>query len=407
MTTPEKIKSLFPIFDAKKNIPNLVYLDNAATTQKPASVIDAEREFYETINANVHRSAYNLSQKATAAYEGAHKEAAIFINARSWEEIVFTRNATEAINLVSYSLPKLLGSGGNILVTKAEHHSNLLPWQRMAKQNGIELNFVDVSPNGRLDMRDFKYKLENKPSLVACTHASNVTGAVMPIDEIVSAAHDVGALVLVDAAQSIAHLPLDVQKNNADFLVFSSHKMYGPLGIGVLYGRKNILEKMEPFLLGGDMVKEVSLVSATWNDLPWKFEAGTPNIAGAVAFGEAVKFIRSIGFGYIQKQERKLTEYLVSKLLKMKEVKIVGPADAEDRIGVVSFFIPGLHSHDIISLLDTKGIAIRGGYHCAQPLLNALGLNECCRVSLGVTNTKEDVDRLIDALYGIIKLLKR
>ena len=332
-----KIREQFPILKKKMHGKPLVYLDNGATTQKPQRVINAEKEFYETTNANIHRGVYELSEKATAQYESAHEKVASFIGAESFKEIVFTKNTTEAINLVASSLPnEIFRDKKKILVTIMEHHSNLLPWQRLARERGLVLEFVELAQDGNLDLVDLKNKLNNQVAILAVTHVSNVLGTVNPIDRIVKMAHKVNALVLVDSAQSIARLPINVKKNKVDFLVFSGHKMYGPLGIGVLYGRRELLEKMEPFMLGGDMVTTVTRKSATWNNLPWKFEAGTPNIAGGVALGMAVDFIKSVGIPSIWQHEQELVEYVISKLLEIEGLVIVGLENVGEHLSVLS-----------------------------------------------------------------------
>ncbi|MDO8512280.1 MAG: SufS family cysteine desulfurase [bacterium] len=400
----EKIKDQFPILKQKMHGKILVYLDSAATTQKPNSVIAAELAFYTTSNANVHRGVYALAERATADYLAAHQRVAQFIGAENLEEIIFTKNTTEAINLVAQSLPKELFKKKKILVSIMEHHSNLLPWQRLAEESDGSLEFVEFTKDGKLDLADLHRKLTKDVALVAVTHISNVLGVVNPVSKIAHLAHKQDALVLVDAAQSVARLPLDVKKMGVDFLVFSGHKMYGPMGIGVLYGRKVFLEKMEPFLLGGDMVTTVTRKTATWNDLPWKFEAGTPNVAGAMGLVAAIDFIDRIGIKNIWKHEQELVEYLLPRLTEIKELKIIGPSA---RAGVVSFTVAGLHSHDLASLLDLEGVAVRAGQHCAQPLLETLGIKECTRVSFSVTTTTEELDIFITALKKSIKILQR
>lgn len=386
-----KIREQFPILNVKREKP-LVFLDNASTTQKPLRVIEAESNFYESMNANVHRGVYELSEKATLAYTKAHELVADFIGAEAQEEIIFTKNSTESLNLLAQSLTKTLKPKDRILLSVMEHHSNLVPWQVAAKEKDLILDFIGLDEQGKLDMNDLKKKLKLKPKIVSVTQMSNVLGTINPIKEISKLAHEVNAIIITDAAQSVAQMPIDVQDLDVDFLVFSSHKMYGPTGIGVLYGKKELLEKLEPVLFGGDMVKEVTLNSASWNDLPWKFEAGTPNIAGGVAFGEAIKFLKEIGMEKIQEHEQKLNEYLISKLRENQNIKLLGPTNPKDRGGVFSFKIENVHSHDLASLLDESGIAIRGGSHCAQPLLKYLGINECPRISFGITTTIQELD---------------
>lgn len=388
----------------------LAYLDNASTTQKPQRVIDAERRFYETTNANIHRGVYELSEEATAAYESARAAVARFINA-SPEEIVFTRNATEGINLVARSLAdlKLIMHNSKLLLTAMEHHSNILPWQETARRTGAKIEWMELTPDCQLQLP----VLAGMPTpgvgvrargLLAVTHVSNVLGTVNPIAEIVRRMHAAGALVLVDAAQSAGRLPVDVRAWDADFVVFSAHKTYGPTGVGVLYAKREHLERMEPYLRGGDMVKTVTREGATWNDLPWKFEAGTPNIAGVVAFGEAIAFLRELGLENVWAHEQELVAYALTRLQAISGLRLLGPqltthnSQLSTRAGVFSFVLEGVHSHDLASFLDSRGIAIRGGHHCAQPLLTTLGLTECARASVGVYTAKEEIDRLTTAL---------
>lgn len=391
----------FPILSRTMRGAPLVYLDNASTTQKPRRVIEAETRFYETMNANVHRGVYELSEQATAAYVGAHEAVARFIGAQSAEEIIFVRNTTEGINLVAHALERPGLSPlrpGLILVTAMEHHSNIVPWQQLAQRTGATLAWVKLTSEGILDLEDLEKKLATQTPgvcIVAITHVSNVLGTVNPIAEVVRQAHAAGALVLVDAAQSVARLPVNVQAWDADFVIFSGHKMYGSTGVGVVYGKRGLLERMEPFLTGGDMVKTVTRESATWNDLPWKFEAGTPNIAGGVALGETVRFLEEIGMDNVWAHEQELVSYALPRLKEIPGLRVLGPAA---RAGIFSFTLPSIHSHDLASFLDERGIAIRGGHHCAQPLLASLGLTECARASAAVYTTKGDIDRLVEAV---------
>jgi len=399
----KKIIEQFPILDKKESGGNLVYLDNASTTQKPLRVIEKESEFYKKMNANIHRGVYKLSEEATAEYTKAHQLAADFINADSFEEIVFTKNSTESLNLLAMSLTRKMKSKDRILLSVMEHHSNLVPWQMIAKEKDLILDFVEIDDQGKLDMNDLERKLKLHPKIMSITQMSNVLGTINPVKEISRLAHQAGALVIVDAAQSAARMPVNVKDLDVDFMTFSSHKMYGPTGVGILFGKKQLLEKMEPVLFGGDMVKEVSFSSASWNDLPWKFEAGTPNIAGGVAFSEAIKFIEEVGMEKIREHELELNGYMISKLQSNKNINFLGPIEAKERGGVFSFVVKGVHSHDLASLMDEKGIAIRGGNHCAQPLLNYLGINECPRVSFGITTTKQEIDYFWDSFVAAIK----
>lgn len=399
----------FPILARAMRGAPLAYLDNASTTQKPQRVIDAESRFYETLNANTHRGVYELSEQATVAYVGAHEAVARFIGAAGPNEIIFTRNATEGINLIVQGVGGRewgVGNGDTVLLTAMEHHSNIVPWQQLTKRVGATLAWVELTPDGELDLDDLDRKLALKPKIVSVVHASNVLGTVNPVGEIARRAHAVGAVVVVDAAQSVSRLPVDVQTLDVDFLVFSGHKMYGPTGTGVVYGKRELLETMEPFLTGGDMVKTVSRTAATWNDLPWKFEAGTPNIAGGVALGETVRFLEEIGIENIWKHERELVEYALPRLQAIPGLRLIGPMRPMGlRAGIFSFALGGVHSHDLASFLDSRGIAIRGGHHCAQPLLAALGLTECARASVGLYTTFAEIDRLVNALNDAQKVL--
>lgn len=406
------LRAEFPLLARTMRGYPLVFLDNASTTQKPQRVIAAEVRFYQTINANVHRGVYELSEEATAAYVAAHEAVARLIGAASVEEIIFVRNATEGINLVAAAFsqgPWAIGPDTTILLTAMEHHSNIVPWQRLARAKGATLAFVELTPDKHLDLEDLKAKLARHPALFSLTHVSNVLGTLNPVPEIVALAHEAGVPVVVDAAQGIARLPVAVANWGADFVVFSGHKMYGPTGIGVVYGKRERLEAMEPFLTGGDMVKTVTREEATWNDLPWKFEAGTPNIAGGVALGETARFLTELGLENVWAHEQALVAYTLPKLQAVPGLKLLGPLGNQShyraRAGIFSFTLSGIHSHDLASFLDERGIAIRGGHHCAQPLLSSLGLTECARASVGVYTTTEDIDRLIGALEDAQRIL--
>lgn len=397
------LRAEFPMFSRSMRGNSLVYLDNASTTQKPQRIIDAETRFYETVNANVHRGVYELSEQATAAYVSAHEEIARFVGAQSAEEIIFVRNATEGINLLAWTwAAERVQPGDIILLTAMEHHSNIVPWQQLAKVQRARLQYVELTADGQLDREDLKNKLAGKPKLLSLTHVSNVLGTINPIADIVTLAHAAGVPVIVDAAQSAGHLPIDVKVWNAEFVVFSLHKMYGPMGMGVVYGKKELLEQMNPFLTGGDMVKTVTRDHATWNDLPWKFEAGTPNVAGGIAAAEAVRFLSEVGINNMWKREKELVMYALPILKQIPGLTILGP---DDRVGIFSFTLNGIHSHDLASFLDERGIAIRGGHHCAQPLLTSLGLTDCARASVGLYTTTEDIDRLIAALSEAQQIL--
>ncbi|HLD88643.1 MAG TPA: cysteine desulfurase [Candidatus Nanoarchaeia archaeon] len=392
----EKTRNDFPILKIKVNNKPLVYLDNAATTQKPRKVINTIKKFYETKNANIHRGLYSLSEQATNEYEQSHRVVAKFINA-SPEEISFTKNATESLNLLAYSLCSELNEGDEILLTQMEHHSNLVPWQQIAKQRKLKVKFAEINSDGTLNVESFRSMLSKKTKIVSATHASNFLGTINPVEELSKLAHDTGAIFIVDASQSVPHMPVDVKKIGADFLVFSGHKMLGPAGIGVLYGRKNLLEKMRPFLFGGGMIKQVSFEDSEWSDLPWKFEAGTPNIEGSAGLTAAVKYLNNIGMKNIQEYERELTEYALEKLKKIEGMTIYGP-NADKKVGIVSFNLAGIHPHDIAAYLDEYGIAVRGGHHCAMPLAKVLNVQGTVRASFYFYNTKEEIDKLVEAL---------
>lgn len=392
----EAVRTQFPILTRAMRGRPLIYLDNASTTQKPQRVIDAETAFYETQNANIHRGVYELSEEATAAYVAAHETVARFIGAASAEEIIFVRNTTEGINLLVWTWAlQHVRPGDRILLTAMEHHSNIVPWQAFARGGRAALEYVELTPDGQLDLEDLDRKLAQKPKIVSLTHVSNVLGTVNPVAEVARRAHAAGAVVIVDAAQSVSRFPIDVRELGADFLAFSGHKMYGPTGVGVVYGKREHLESMGPFLTGGDMVKTVTRERATWNDLPWKFEAGTPNIAGGVALGETVRFLEEIDMRNVWVHEQMLVRYALPRLQAVPGLRLLGPAD---RSGIFSFTLDDVHSHDLASFLDERGIAIRGGHHCAQPLLASLGLAECARASVGVSTTTEEIDRVVTAL---------
>jgi len=393
------VRAQFPILQRSIHGHELVYLDSAASSQKPESVIVALDRYYRETNANVHRGVYVLSEEATEAYEGGRRKVARFINAKSSREVIFTRNATEAINLVAYSWGRNnLQPGDEVLLTEIEHHSNLVPWQLIGEQTGAKLRFIPMMDNGTLDLESLDELLTERTRLVAFTAMSNVLGTITPAREIVRRAHAAGALALVDGAQSVPHLRVDVQDLDCDFLAFSGHKMCGPTGIGVLYGKRALLEEMPPFLGGGDMIRTVHLRESTWNDLPWKFEAGTPAIAQGVGMGAAVDFLTGLGMDAVREHERELTAYALEALSEVSGLTLYGPP-ADQRGGVVSFNLAGIHPHDVASILDREGIAVRAGHHCAQPLMDRLGVHATTRASFYVYNTREDVDRLVEALH--------
>ena len=408
MLNVEKIREDFPILKRKVYGKPLVYLDNAATTQKPRQVMQAMNDYYESYNSNVHRAVHRLSQEATESYDQAHEKAAEFIGAKGMEEVVFTRNTTESLNIVANSLPRLLqlGKGDEIVLTQMEHHSNIVPWQQAAKRTGAKLRYAEITSNGELNMQQLQSIIGKKTKIVAFTHVSNVLGTVNPAKEIIAAAKEAGAVTVVDAAQSVPHMPLSVKDLGCDFLCFSAHKMLGPTGIGVLYGREDRLEKMEPSIYGGDMISEVTFEDAKWNELPWKFEAGTPNMAGAVGLTAAISYLQKAGMENIHEHERMLTKKAIGRLQETEDLTIYGP-EAEKRGGLVAFNINGAHPHDISAWLDAEGIAVRGGHHCAMPLARLLGITGSTRASFYLYNTPEEIDKLADTLEMVAAKMKK
>ena len=399
-----EVRNDFPILNRKINNSNLVYLDNAATTQMALPISKKMMNFWQNDYANVHRSVDTLGFEATTAYENAREKVGRFINTQSSKEIVFTSGATDSLNLVAYCLGNNINAGDEILLSVMEHHSNLLPWQIVASQKGARLKFVNITPEGNLDLNDFQNKLTDQTKIVAITHVSNVLGTINPIKQIVSLAHEKNALVVVDGAQAVGHFPVDVQNLQVDFYAFSGHKMLGPSGIGVLYGKENLLKKIPPYRVGGEMISNVTLESATWADIPQKFEAGTPNILGAIGLGYAIDYLNSIGLDQIVAHEQALLEYLLKALKKMPEIKVYGPTS---RSGVVSFNLKNVHPHDLATALDQEGIEIRAGHHCTQPLIKVIGEESVARASLQVYNNKSDLEKFIQAIkdtevfYGI------
>ncbi|MCS7298689.1 MAG: cysteine desulfurase [Spirochaetia bacterium] len=408
MVTHYDIRKDFPIFNRKIRGKELVYLDNAATSQKPIQVISKIEEFYRNHNANIHRSVHTLGYEATVEYEEAHKKVARFINARSWQEIIFVRNATEGINLIAYSLGlNILKPQDEIIIAISEHHSNLVPWQFVARRTSSKLKFIDIDDDYRLRLDQFESMLSERTKIVSVGHVSNITGVINPIKEIVRLAKKVGAITVIDGAQGLPHLKVDVQDIGCDFYVGTGHKMCGPTGIGFVYGRKEILENMEPFMYGGDMIETVTTEKSTWNELPWKFEAGTANIAGGIGLGYAVDYLESIGMEMIEELEKEITEYTLEVLSSIDKVKLFCPRDTKDRLGVFSFAIEGVHPHDVAYILDREGIAIRSGHHCAQPLLNRIGASDgSARISTYIYNTKEDIDKAAQAIQKVIYTFK-
>jgi cysteine desulfurase/selenocysteine lyase len=398
----QNIRSDFPILQRETaHGARLVYLDSTATSQKPLAVIEAMNAYYRHSNANIHRGVHTLAEEATALYEQAREKIARFINAPSARQIIYTRNTTEAINLVAYTWARAnLKAGDLVLLTEMEHHSNLVPWQMLQAERAIELDFIPVTETGLLDLEAYRSLLARTPKLVAFTHMSNVLGTINPAAEIIRLAHEAGALTLVDAAQSVPHLKVDVQALDADFLAFSAHKMCGPTGIGALYGKADLLEAMPPFLGGGDMIKEVKLRTFRPNSLPHKFEAGTPAIAEAVGFGAAVDYLTSIGMDAIAAHEHEITAYAIERLEEIPGLKVFGPP-AEHKGGVAAFTLDGIHPHDVAQILDRHGIAIRAGHHCAQPLHEKFGISATSRASFYLYNTKDEVDLLVNGIYKV------
>ncbi len=392
------VRADFPILERKIGEKPLIYLDSGATSQKPRQVIEAVASFYREHNANVHRGLYQLAAEATDLYEEARAKVARFIGAAP-DEVVFTHGTTEALNLAAFSLGEArVKAGDEIVVTVMEHHANLIPWQQVARLKGAVLVPVGTTPTGELDLAELAKKVTGRTKVVAVTHVSNVLGTINPVPEIAELAHRVGAVVVVDAAQSVPHLPVDVRELGADLFAFSGHKMLGPTGIGVLWGKKELLEELPPFLTGGEMIREVWLERATWNDVPYKFEAGTPPIAQAVGLGAAVDYLSSLGMGEVRRHDLALTARALEGLLAKDYVEVYGPRDPERRGGVVAFNLRGIHPHDVATFLDQEGIAIRAGHHCAQPLHRLLGIPASCRVSFYLYNTPEEVDRFLAAL---------
>lgn len=405
----KQIREDFPILSREVNGKPLVYLDNAATSQKPRQVIEALTDYYSRFNANIHRGIHTLAEEATGAYEAVRTQTADFIRAPSERAVIFTRNTTESINLFAHAWGrKHLKPGDRIVLSEMEHHSNLVPWQIIAKATGAELSFIGIDDSGRLRLEELDGLLTSKTRLVSLTFMSNVLGTINPVFEIIQQAHRKGALVLLDAAQAAPHIPIDVKELQCDALAFSSHKMLGPTGVGVLYAREEILAAMDPFLGGGEMISDVTLTSATWNEIPWRFEAGTPNIADVIAFGEALSYLKRLGMGRIRAHEQKLTQYALKKLSEIEGLTLYGPReeDASNRGGVVSFNLEGLHPHDVGTVLDAHGIAIRAGHHCAKPLMKRLNVPATARVSFYVYNTLGEIDRLVEALHAVQTFFK-
>ena len=407
MRDPQEFRRDFPLLNQTMNGRPIVYLDNGATTQKPESMIQAMCGYYGGCNANPHRGAYALSIEATDIYENTRERVRRFINAPKAEEIIFTKNATEALNLVAYSYGRVkLGPGDEILLTIAEHHSNLVPWQEAAKATGTKLNYIYLEPDGNLSQKDIETKITPRTKVVAVTHVSNVLGLVNPVRDIADRAHNAGAVVVVDGAQSVAHMAVDVQALGADFFAFSGHKMLSPMGIGVLYGRRELLSAMPPFLTGGDMIEYVSEQETTFAELPAKFEAGTQNVGGGAGLTAAIDYLEKLGFDRIAAIEQELLDYALPQLKALPYVELYGcDTTQHNKTGIITFNVKDVHPHDVSTILDAEGVAVRGGHHCAQPLMTYLGQNATCRASFYFYNTKDDVDRWIAALKKVREVM--
>jgi cysteine desulfurase/selenocysteine lyase len=400
---PRAMRAEFPILHRQVHGLPLVYLDNAATTQKPQAVLTALQTYYTTCNANVHRGVHTLAEEATAAYEACRSRVARFLNASDERGVVIVRNATEALNLVARSWGSTLAPGDEVLLSEMEHHSNLVPWILLARERAVVLRHLPITDSGELDLSALSSLLSPRTRIVALTAMSNVLGTITPIAEIAQAAHRVGAVMVVDGAQSVPHMPVDFQALGVDFLAFSAHKAYGPTGVGFLVAKPELLERMEPVSGGGEMIRVVHLDSATWNDIPHKFEAGTPNIADAAAFPAALDMLDGLGMGNVRAHERELVGYALERLLSLGWLEIHGPLDPERRGGLVSFVDPDIHPHDLAQVLDGRGIAIRAGHHCAQPLMRRLGVVATARASFAVYNDRDEVDALVDGLIAARK----
>jgi cysteine desulfurase / selenocysteine lyase len=400
----KKIREQFPVLHQQVNGKPLIYFDNAATNQKPKRVIKALTDYYEGYNANIHRGIHTLAEKATKAYEDTRHAMQAFINAKHTEEIIFTRGVTESINLVASSYGRaFLKEDDEVIISGLEHHSNIVPWQMICEEKKAILKVIPISVIGEMDIDAYRKLLSHKTKIVAVNHASNSLGTINPVKEIIRLAHEVGAVVLIDGAQASAHLEIDLQELDCDFYCISSHKMYGPTGTGILYGKKELLEKMPPYMGGGEMIKDVTFAKTTYNDLPYKFEAGTPNIADVVALNEAIQFINELGKDTIAAHENDLLAYATEKLSQLPKVKLIGTS--KNKVSVQSFIIEGIHPFDIGQMLDTRGIAVRTGHHCTQPLMDSMGIEGTVRASFAVYNTKEEIDQLIEGLKRITNFL--
>ncbi len=409
MFDPRRLRADFPIFKIKMNGKQLVYLDSASTSQKPKMVLDKVDDYYKSYNANVHRGIYKIAEKATEEYIDSKRKVADFINADSIQEIIYVRNATEAINLAALSWGEAnIRKGDRILLTQMEHHSNMIPWMLLAKRKEAKIDYIRLDRENRaLDMDSFERMLENEPKLVAITHESNVLGTINDVKKITKMSHKAGAVVLVDGAQSVPHMKVDVKSIDSDFLAFSGHKMLGPTGIGVLHAKAELLERMEPVMGGGDMIKSVAYDSYSWNDLPWKFEAGTPNISGGIGLGAGIDYLNAVGMDRIREHEKQITRYALEILKEIKGVEVYGPepTEIENRGGVISFGLSGIHAHDIAQIFDSEGVAIRAGHHCAMPLVTQrLGVPSLARMSFYIYNDESDVNVALNAIERVKKV---
>lgn len=404
MFDPKKVKKDFPIFKRVVNGCELRYLDSGATSQKPKQVLEAEREYYERHNANVHRGAHTLGDEATQMYQESREGVAKFIGG-GIEELIFVRNTTEAINLVAYAWGlDQLKQGDVVVTTLMEHHAGLVPWQQVAKRTGARVEVVGITKDGLVDMDEYALKMKLRPKMVSFVHVSNALGTVNPVAQMTKMAHKAGAVVLVDGAQAVPHMKVDVREIGCDFYAFSGHKMLGPMGIGVLWGKKQLLEEMSPFLSGGGMINEVFADHSTWAEVPEKFEAGTPNVAGAVGLLAAIKYLEKLGINEVREHDKELTAYGIQQLEKLQNIKILGTKNADLRCGSVSFEYQGVHAHDVATILDSEGVAVRSGHHCTMPLHNRLGVAASVRASFNVYTTKEDIDALVTALGKVKKI---
>ena len=398
MNLGKEIRKFFPALDQEVNGHPLVYLDNAATTQKPVSVLEALDKYYRMDNSNVHRGVHTLGTRATDAYEGAREKVRKFINAKHFGEVIFTRGATTALNMVAQGYARnICQENDEIVLTYMEHHANLIPWQQVSKYTKAKLVYIPMQPGGTMKLEDIKKCITDRTKIVAMTHCSNVLGTMNPIAEVAKLAHEKGAVLVVDGAQSTPHMSVDVQALDCDFFAIAGHKMMGPTGIGILYGKKSLLEQMEPFEFGGDMIEYVHLYDSTWNDLPYKFEAGTPIIAGAVGLGAAIDFLNEIGMNQVQDYEQRLVKYAMEKLKEIQGFVMYGP---KERSGLITFNLEGVHPHDVSTVLDMDGVAVRAGHHCAQPLMRMLDVTATARASFYIYNTEEEIDRLADSIQN-------